>query len=463
MTTADRFPPRPAFAGAPPRRRAVPKGERLSPADRIQSAAVFYVAAWAISPPLFVNDMARLVAMGAFGLWLVCEVSRRSGIVFRPSPPVGIAALFLAYTATVSWMADGPGAVVSDIQTYLFVLFLIFFESARRQGLAKYRWVLWGGLLLLPLWMASTLHALGSNAHIARTLVRSSDESDQYLADGVGGYALVYAVLWTIPPLTYLLANLRGYYLWRTRAPGGGWALARQGLVVLNLLLAVGLVIKGGYSIATISLLLGGFSYLLLRGRPQHRTLRIFVASTFAAIALALSQTSLAASVLNGLEMITYGTPYHAKIEDARSSMETDMSVGSVYGRTERYVRSLNLFVENPLTGTLSSADIGKHSVVLDNFAQYGIFGGLAFLFILLAVPIRLIRASVERPWLSGTVFAFTVVMMTCTLFNAISASMGVVAFILFPLAMSYAPVQIGRSRLTAPPQAGSLRPTART
>lgn len=449
--------PLPPFAGRP--RVAGPAGERLTVVDRLQTMAVFYIGAWAISPPLFVNDQARLVAAGAFGLWLLCELTRRNGVIARPTLTVTISIVFLAYTSIVRGYVDGVGALVSTIQTTVFVLFLIFFESARRTGLKKYRGVLWGALFLLPIWMATTISALGSDRHIARMLVRSSEEGAAYLAEGVGGYGLVYASVLAVPPLLYLLANLPPLSLSRGQTARRLWQLVQRLVVGAGALLAIVLVMRAGYSIAVAALILGAITFLLLRGRAQNRSFRIGLAIAISALALAVSQTSAVGSVLDGLSSLAGGTSYRAKIDDLRTSLETSTSVGTVYDRTERYARSATLFFENPVVGTLSSRDIGKHSAILDHFAQFGIFGGGAFLYLILSVPIMLVRASTSHARMSGVAFAYLAIVTICTLFNNISASMGFVAFLLYPLAMTYEARAPMRGRPPIRPSVAGLHP----
>lgn len=412
--------------------------ERLSVIDRVQTAAVFYIGAWTLSPPLFISDLARRGAVVAFGLWVICELTRRTGVIARPTLAVIIALVFLAYTTAVTAYLDGVQTVVGGIQTIVFVMFLIFFESARRAGLMKYRWVLWGGLLLLPIWMATTVSALATNRHVARILTRSSEEGAAYMSAGVGGYGLVYSTVLAIPLLLYLMANLPPLSASRGNTGSRVWSLAQRIILGAGAVLALLLVARAGYSIAVAALMLGLITYFLLRGQVRNRSFRIGIAIAISAVVLAVSQTSLISGALDGLSDLAYGTSYRAKIDDLRTSLETDTSVGTVYGRTERYMRSLTLFAQNPIVGTLSFRDVGKHSAVLDVFAQFGLFGGAAFVYLLFATPLMLLRASAARVQMSGAAAAFLIILAVCTIFNDLSASMGFVAYILYPLAMTY-------------------------
>jgi O-antigen ligase len=432
-------PPPASFpAGAAARGHARPAAERLSRLDKIQTATVFYIGVWALSPPLFVNNWARVAAVVAVSLWLFCEITRRNGIIFRPGAAVLIALFYAGYTTLTILSADGPSALVMNIQMFIFVLFFVQFQAAIRHGLAKYRWVLWISLGLLALWMAITVGALRGNDHIAREIVRSTDATQEYAATGIGGYGLVYAALWAIPALFYLVANLPPLPARRYGDAARRWAIARRALAVISLLLAVVLVMTAGYSIATLSFFLAVLAYLLLRGRGQGRAMRIILASAVAIVAVGLLQTDLLGNMIEQVKPLTEGTNYYRKLDDMQMSLNSESAVGTVHDRTDRYMRSAQLFVENPLMGVRSARDIGKHSLVLDTFARFGIIGGLPLLFILFSVPIRIMRASTKRPAMAGVAFASLVLVAVCTFSNDISAAMGFVIYLIYPLAMTY-------------------------
>ena len=460
MTTTQTVPG--PFGAARPGRQAGMRGERLSVIDWLQTLAVFYVSIWTISPPLFANEWGRRGAVVAVGAWLLGELTRPTGVVLRPGARVLTALVFMAYTGAISAYVDGVEALIANVQLFVFILFLIFFESARRIGLTKYRWVLWGVLLTLPVWMVTTLSALVTDRFAARLGTRASEEAAAYASSGVGGYGLVYAVVLAIPALIYLLRNLPPLSSLRRSAASRLPAVGQKLLVAACALLAVVLVIRAGFSIAFTAVALGLVTYFLLSGRAINRSFRIGLAVTIAIVAVALSQTTLIGSALDGLIELAQGTSYRSKLEDIRTSLETDTSAGTVYGRAERYMRSLTLFFENPAIGTLSFREVGKHSVILDTFAQFGIFVGAAFVYLLFYVPGVLLKASTARPRMAGATGAFVAMLTICTLFNDVSAAMGVAAFIIFPLAMTYGSEHAAgrpRGRLYPAPPPGRVRP----
>jgi hypothetical protein len=112
--------------------------------------------------------------------------------------------------------------------------------------------------------------------------------------------------------------------------------------------------------------------------------------------------------------------------------MQEDSASGTLYDRIERYQRSFLLFVQNPIFGTMLSTDIGKHSQILDNFAQFGIVVGSMFVYFLIAVPIRYIN---RRGAEFGLAFAMLIVTLLYFGLNNAFMSAGPVLFIIFPVA----------------------------
>jgi hypothetical protein len=76
--------------------------------------------------------------------------------------------------------------------------------------------------------------------------------------------------------------------------------------------------------------------------------------------------------------------------------------------------------------GTLTFDDVGKHSAVLDRFAQYGFAFGLLFLALLIYVPMRMRgpRAPI------GLALAFLIVAIGFPLLNNVFMSWGLVLYV---------------------------------
>jgi hypothetical protein len=142
---------------------------------------------------------------------------------------------------------------------------------------------------------------------------------------------------------------------------------------------------------------------------------------------LVLSSVVAVKPVLGLLQDVAVGTEYDAKLRDIRDSLEGGRNIGAVDARAERYTRSFKLFLENPVIGTLTFDDVGKHSAVLDRFAQYGFGIGLLFLALLAYMPIRMIRSS-SVP--IGLTIAFLVVAVGFPMLNNVFMSWGLILYV---------------------------------
>src|SRR5690606_36725556 len=159
---------------------------------------------------------------------------------------------------------------------------------------------------------------------------------------------------------------------WR-RMPGGRSRKRLAWLLMLvNLLLAIWMVLNAGYSFAVLLMFGSLLVVFLVNRRGLMPVMRGLLFSIVATVVLLLAFGPL----LGFLSDLAQGTEYPQKLADWQASCAGDSAVGTVDVRLERYQRSLELFLRNPLIGVLEFDDLGKHAAYLDRFAQYGFFFG---------------------------------------------------------------------------------------
>jgi hypothetical protein len=146
-------------------------------------------------------------------------------------------------------------------------------------------------------------------------------------------------------------------------------------LVLLNFILSLVFIIYANYVIAILII----FTYLSIL--LIYRSHGIY---KFLLIAIIPASLLLAYLNIDFIEKKTYfivemtSLKYkHTDFFNIIKGKDDEYNTASV--RLERYTRSIKLFIENPLTGTFSFNDIGKHSTLFDQFAQFGLFFGLIF------------------------------------------------------------------------------------
>jgi len=374
------------------------------------------------------------------GVWLILEIAAARSVLLKPSLPVLGAVVFMAYTAIIEWLVPDAADINRHFQIWIMLFFLLVGESLGRGREGDARFCFWVVLLVLPIWSFITVRSIDIIAvDVARTISRSSDEARALAAQGVGGYGFVYTVLLCLPFLAWFATHPRIPLVmdwagrWRRR-------IVRI-LLLANFLLGGVLLLRAGYTIGLVLASIAVAVVVLVRAR---RGLRLAISLVLSALLVVLATFALDPA-LDGLQRVATGTEYAAKVRDVRRSLDEDQSTGTVNDRAERYQRSTNLFLGNPVVGTLTFDHVGKHSAVLDRFAQYGFAIGSLFLLLLGFVPWRLVRDS-RVP--SGLSMAFLVVALVFPLLNNVFMSWGLILYVFSrgALAVMGLPLQRPRS-----------------
>jgi len=148
------------------------------------------VCVWALTPQLGHSAAARLVSVGAVGLWLLIEAWRPHGIVRATTLPVVLMFVFSIYTLVFEVLTHGASGIVSRIQLYIMLFFLLA-QQARRNEMESLYPVFWLVIGLNVIWMTTTFTFLSTvDARAMRVLVRSTVEAEELSSQGVGGYSM---------------------------------------------------------------------------------------------------------------------------------------------------------------------------------------------------------------------------------------------------------------------------------
>jgi hypothetical protein len=384
----------------------------------LRRAALAYLIVWQLSPPMAYGTGWRALAVLAMLLWLALDTLAPRSVLRRPNWPVFACIVFTLYSALIEWLVPDAGALNRHFAVWITFFFLLVGESQQRGHGDEARFCFWTILLVMPIWQFATLVGIETvAADVARTVVRSSREARELADQGIGGYGLVYGTIVCLPFLAQLALRVR-------HLPGGArFRWMQRALIWGNFLLSALLVLRAGYSIAVILAVLSVLCVLLIRSRRP-----LVLAMSVCLVGLLVLLTNIVAdSALRSLEGAVAGTEYSAKLRDIQTTLAKGQSTGTVEGRTERYVRSLRLFVENPIAGTLTFDDVGKHSAILDRFAQYGFVFGLLFLAILSFMPLRYFGTP-QLP--IGLAVAFLFVAVGFPLLNNLFMSWGLILYV---------------------------------
>jgi hypothetical protein len=384
--------------------------------EKLRVSAVYYLSIWTTAPILAYGFGYRIAALGSLLLWFVLELFNPRGIFRKPSLPILILFLYLSYTLPVIYMTDGTPTFLRFLQFYIIMIFFMIGTSYSRKGFLPFRTLVLIQIVLFTLWDIATYLALLENSHAARFIGKSTGQAQALQEKGVGGFAFVYALLVYIFGLMEML---------RHRFRKKKFLSPLTLFMLFSLFLSVIVVLKAEYTTAVILLVTTSILYFF-----HSKSLGKNIFLGIIAITLYVVITANLVEILEWIHPYTYGTNYYIKIRDLLDSLQFGEAVGTAADRTERYIRSTLLFLEHPISGTWTFTVVGKHSYILDTFAQFGIFAGAALLYIILKFPISYYR---RHPALRHYSFAMTFLVLALFGLNNVAMSYGFMFYIFFP------------------------------
>lgn len=334
----------------------------------IQKAAVLYLIIWTISPPLEVDMIYRLLALGCAGIWFIVALRRR--LLVEKVHIYAIVYMFLVIV--IAYLQKGSlDAILQHIAIYILVI-CFFIHCFYKEG----RWHELSGivpivLILLIIYNWKTAEILLEDPTIARLLVRADESVYPYLRQGIGGYSLVYPQVCIFPAIL----------AWILRAYRNNKICFGIGCVWLYTYILC--ISRAGYSIAIFASVVGAIMLFFYRGR------NIWTAFAISALIFVVVMGSIiyVDSFREYLLQTFDGTAVAKKIEDLVATSETGAAEGSIYVRIAAYQGSINAILEYPVIGGLWMGSGGGHSAILDQFAKYGIWGGVIYIIMLFTVP----------------------------------------------------------------------------
>ena len=334
---------------------------------RIQQISILYLVVWTISPFMEIDNIWRIGALAAFGLWLICAMSR--GLHLEKIHMLALTFMVLVMVVNII-QNSGFGKIMSPISLYMMVLFFIVGYFYRDKWKELYFIVPIIMLFLIYFNFKSAFKVM-EDPTIARLIVRNDEYIYQYLREGIGGYGLLYPQVVTFPVLVMWIIKsykLKKFYFFI----GLVWIISYV-LFVLN----------ANYSIAITGSIISLIILLFYKG---HSAALAFAVSAGLFIALML-MILYWESFRNMLLEYFDGTAVAKKINDLVATSESGAAEGSINDRIIKYQSTIDAILKYPLTGGLWWDIGGGHSALGGAFAQYGLFGGYIFCRIMYGVP----------------------------------------------------------------------------
>jgi hypothetical protein len=388
-----------------------------SPQAFIQKILVLYLLVWSISPPLEIDWIYRILALGATGLWFAFASHRHLKLLKIHRQAIGFA---VAVALIVLIDTLQPVKIFRPIAIYVLVIAFIMnhFYQGRWQELSGFVPII---LLFLLFYNYQTVTALGLDHTIARRIVRNDTAMYFYLRQGVGGYSLIYPQVCLFPALLVWVftswSHNRLYF-----ALGCAWLLSY-----------LMFCLRAGYTTAIFVSVLGLLIFFFYKKQSLTAAVVVSLAFFFTALFAVFYLDGLREFLLRVFE----GTAVTRKLSDLAQleSMELDSTPGisSLETRIIRYMGSITTMLHFPIIGGLWFGGAGGHSALLDTLAVYGLWGGPLYAKMLLKVPVFM-KEHYQHPLIQSLAKATFITIFFTSLLNPNTYSFMFFLLILLPL-----------------------------
>lgn len=337
----------------------------------IQKILVLYVIIWTISPPLQIDNIYRFAVLGAVGLWFILNIPYN--VKFERIHV--LAFIFILFIVVVALIESG-GNFSYILKPFTYYLLIIAFLMAYCY---KDRWNELSGLIpiiliLLIYFNYKTYQVVTDDPAVARLIVRNDPSTYHYMRDGVGGYGLLYSQVCMLPIIvSWTISSFRKSWL-------------RFVIGIIWLISYFLYLFNSGYTIAVVASIAG--LIILFLYRRSSIVLAIIITSILLWLLIWLIGYN--DGFRNALLSFFEGTKVATKINDIYLSITTTDAADSIMVRLEAYQSSINTILSFPFIGGLWFSGGGGHSVIIDTFAKYGLFGGYVFVKILFDFPMKI-------------------------------------------------------------------------
>jgi hypothetical protein len=319
---------------------------------------------------------------------------------------------FIVFTFTINFFSSSSDFSNRHIQLYIFLILIYLSSIIYNMNLRLKNKLIFIILILNLFTTIISIKNLLLDSNVSRIIAKNSEEAEVLIDQGIGGYGFIYFNVISLP-LFFLILKLKrdNFFL----------IIAK-----INIFSSITLVLLANYFIAIIMLILTLFILFYYSSKKlQYRVLKFFLF-----LIILISIPSNLDKLDNFTSNLVEGTNLQFKQQDVFNKLQgKESDNGTIEGRSDRYYRSIYLFSKNPILGTFSFDSIGKHSNILDQFAQYGIFLGLLLINIILFLPLIIIKSIVNQ--YKYYVYCFLFLVLILGFLNNYSMQIGVAMILL--------------------------------
>lgn len=370
----------------------------------IQKIAVLYIVIWTVSPPLQVDTIYRLLALGCAVIWAALWFVRENPISLGKEQ-IGaiiflICVMFVIYIE--KYEIENLIKQIALIMLVMCFLMTYFYDDKWKELYGIVPIV----LILLTIFNYKTFNLLIEDHTVARLLVRDNEETYNFLRQGIGGYSLIYPQVCISPLIVaWTFKSFKNNKLFF--AIGIAWAYTFIRLLEL-----------AGYSIALFASSVGLLLLIFYRGKNAIAAFIIAILVFAAIMASILYIPSFREWILETFD----GTAVARKVNDLISTSDSGVTGDSIQVRITAYTDSLGDMIRYPVIGSLWRDSGGGHSAVLDTFSKYGWLGGYALVMMFYHVPFHY-KHHYNNKFILSTANATLITMMFVSVLDSFNYS----------------------------------------
>lgn len=399
--------------------------------QKISTLIVLYLAISSILPQIKVLPGYQISVFLAVGIWVLIALLMRPAFFINLKLEVFIIILFVFYTVLFPYLF-GNGIIGNrylDFGVSLF-FYIIFIYNETYNFTNSSRTIVFWTIPFLLYTSLITLVGLLDNPYLARSIKTKGDYSTSLRIDGVGGYELVYFLVFISIILFYLILNGKIY----------GIKKVPRFMLFLLLTIFTVTIILSNYLTALVMLFM---SFLIILITKSKNLLFKFIV-TFTGIVILIFIEKIILYIFNLLIDILGSGSIVYKLNILKANIMGTSNVSITSDRFTRLSLDIEAFKENPLFGIIvkpiqSNGDFlvgfGQHSQFLDTLALFGLFIGLLNLFIVLSPFFIRLKTSTNIKGLSIAMLFSVIIIFSM---NNITHSIGFAIFFVYPVVYSF-------------------------
>ena len=345
--------------------------------NKISYFSWLYLIAWCISPPLAYGTLYRGLAI--LSILIIIIYSLKTYVPNLRNRFLQCV-LLCFYIFVICFFTGDP--YVGKIGVFVILLTSTSFalwNHSYGNNIRQLHFLILFALSLYCIWNTTTLLALVEEERLMRMLVQNSDISEICAQNGIGGYGYLYSVI-AMLPIGISMMGIKQNIIFRIIVfyfVISGFILSYMSQYFMGLLLAI-LIIPMMYVAHKNQGTVSVRSYIIIFG---------LVFLIFYNLELILEYL---------IDVVDLSSVNHKLVEMQDALINGEDVEDTEFGdRYLRYARDLNLILQSPIFGVFNYTKVGKHSSILDFFAQYGIPLGIVYVKIIFSSCLDWIRMKI--------------------------------------------------------------------